>query len=162
MISYSFIIYLYMVLLTLVPYLFQNSFQCFLQHFKTMKSSPYKLNPVNSSEHLALQTLLYPITPLVQVLYQLSSLTIVYSNLLFNSPSLTFLVPMSANCIPSSHHTVLWIIHSFPFITKCILLTMCLVCFVSLPLLAIHTDYLISNMMIGACSATTYVSLFIS
>ena len=65
-----------------------------------MDSIPHHLNPVKSSEHTFIQTLLYPITSIVQLLYKLLSITIVYTNLEFNLSSLTFLVPMSNNFRP--------------------------------------------------------------
>ena len=115
------------------------------------------LNSIQSShsEHIVLQNLLYTFTPLVQMFFQLSSLTIEYPNIWFNSSSLTFLVPIYANYRPPSNHTVFWILHSSSFITKFILLEMCLVCFVSLSLSAIHIDDLPSNIIRGACYGTT-------
>ena len=41
---------------------YQNSLQCSSQHFKVIALNPYQLNPVDSSEHLVPQTLLFPIT----------------------------------------------------------------------------------------------------
>ena len=93
---------------------------------------------------------------------QFSSLSILYPNLLFILSSLTFLVSVSYDCKPPPHHTVLWIFYSLSFITKCILLEMCLACLMSLIFLAIHTSDLLSNMIIGACYGATYVYLFIS
>ena len=103
---------------------------------------------------------MYPITPLVQVLFQLSSLTIAHHNLGFNSSYLTLLVPMSSSCRPTSHHTVFWILKYSPFLTKCIVLEMCMVYFLFLSFLAIHTYDLLSNIIKGACYGNTYVSLF--
>ena len=40
--------------------------------------------------------------------------------------SLTFLVPMSANCRPPSHQSILCILHFSPFLTKFVILAMCL------------------------------------
>ena len=97
--------------------------------------------------------------PLVQVLCQLSNITIAYHNLGFNSSSLEFLVPMSDNSRPPLRHTVLWKFHPLPFLTNLILLEMCLVCLVSLSFLDIHTAGFISNIMGGACSVTKYGSL---
>ena len=70
------------------------------------------------------------------------------------SGSLTFLVPMSSNCRPPSHQSIFCILHFSPFLTKCILLAMCLVCLVSLPILAMHISYLLSNIIKGASSGT--------
>ena len=112
-----------------------------------------------NSEHLVLKTLLYHINPLLQVLCQLSSLTILYPNIVWNSYPLPLLVPMSDKCRPLSYQNVLCRLHSSPFIKKCILLEMCLVCLVSLPLLSIHTSDLLSNIMRGAYCGNTYVSL---
>ena len=41
-------------------------------------------------------------------------------------------------------------------------MAMFLVCLVLLTLLAIHTAYLLSNIMRGACYGTTYVSLLVN
>ena len=65
------------------------------------------------------------------------------------------MVPICFNIRPPSHHTVLCIFHSSLFLTKYILLEMCLVCLLSLTLLTIHTTDLISNIMRSACSRTT-------
>ena len=107
---------------------------------------------------------MYPINSLVQVFCKLSlsSLTIVYYYLVLNSYPLTLLVPISANFRPPSHHNVFCKLHSSPFLTKLILLEMYLVCFVFLPLFAIHSDDFISNIIRGACFGTTYGSLFIT
>ena len=70
----------------------------------------------NNSEHIVIWTLMYPFTPLWQFFCQLSSLTIGYPNLGFNSYSITFFVPMYSSCIPPSHHTVLWNFHCSPFL----------------------------------------------
>ena len=69
---------------------------------------------------------------------------------------------MYSNFRHPSHHTFLCRLHSSPFITKWILLEMCLVCLVYLPFLDIHTSYLISNIMRGTYYGTTYEYLFIS
>ena len=120
------------------------------------------LNSIQSShsEHIFLQTLLYPITSLVQVFFQFSSLTIAYHNIGFNSYSLTVLVKKFDSCRPPSHHTVLCSLHSSSFITKWILLSMCLVRLVYLQFLAMHIADLLSNITRGDCYVTTYVSLF--
>ena len=94
--------------LTLFSHGPQNSFQCCIQHFKPIGLSKYKTNPVKSLENIVIQTILSPITPLAQVLYNFSCLTIVYPNLRFNSSSIKLLVPMSTNCRPPPHHTVLF------------------------------------------------------
>ena len=61
---------------------------------------------------------------------------------------------MSAYCRPPSKKSILCILHLSPFLKKCALLAMCLVCLVSLPLLAIHTAHLISNIIRGTSNAT--------
>ena len=92
---------------------------------------------------------------------RLSSLTIVYSNLVFNSSSITFFSPISDDFRPPSYHNFLYKLNALQFLTKCILLQMCLICLVSLPFLFIHTKF-ISNMIRGAYSGTTSGYLFIS
>ena len=99
-----------------------NIFNSYILILNSIQSSP--------SKHIIIQTHIYPITPLLQVFFELSSLTIAYPNLVFTSSSLTFLVPLYANFIPPSHHTVLCKLHSLPFLTKFILLPMCMVCLV--------------------------------
>ena len=100
----------------------QNSFQLSSQHFKLVKHfklvelNPYQLSPVKSSEHLVNHNLIYSITSIVQVLRQLPIITIVNHNLVLNSSSVTLLVSIFANFIPLSHHNVLWIFHSLPFL----------------------------------------------
>ena len=47
-----------MIFLKLFSYGFQNSFQCYLQHFKSIESIPYQLDPVESSEHLVIQNIM--------------------------------------------------------------------------------------------------------
>ena len=61
MIFFSCLLYLYMVLLTLFSYGFQNSFQCCIQNFKPIVSIIYQPNPVQSSEYIVPRTLMYPI-----------------------------------------------------------------------------------------------------
>ena len=63
--------------------------------------------PLSHSEHIVLQTLLRPVTPPQKVFCQLSSLTIAYPNIGFNSSSLTFLVPMSVSCRNPPHYALL-------------------------------------------------------
>ena len=111
-------------------------------------------------EHIFLQNIRYHVTPFVQLFCQLSSINIEYPNLGFNSSSLKFLVLLSARFRTTLHHTVLWIFHSSPFLTECIILEIFLVYLVSLPLLAIHTVDLLINIIIGACSGITYGYLF--
>ena len=111
------------------------------------------------SEHIVLQNLPYPITPLLQVFCQSSSIIVAYPNVGFNLCSLEFSVPIYANCRPPSHHTVLCMFHFLQSPTKLILLEMCLVCLVSLLFLTIHTSDFISNIMRGYCSRTTYLYL---
>ena len=120
------------------------------------------LNLIQSSHwgHIVLWYFMYHITPLVQVIFQLSNLTREYYNLGFNSYYLTLLITMYASCRPPSHHTFLWNFHSEPFPKKCIILAMRLVCLISLPLLAIYKADFLSNIMICGCSVTTSDSLF--
>ena len=94
------------------------------------------------------------------VLYQLSSLTILYFILGVKSRSPTFLVEISANWRPPSHRSILCILHFSPFLTKCIILEMWLVCLVYLPFLDINTADLPSNITRGASYGIIYGSLF--
>ena len=66
---------------------------------------------------------------------------------------------MYYNCRPPSHHTIFFILQFSPFLTKCTLLAMCLVCLAYLPFLAIHTEDLLSNIIRGAASGTISGSL---
>ena len=98
--SCSYIIYLYMV----YWHCFicsnnnsKNSFKCYFHHFKLVEN--FKLNQVDSSEHLVLHTILYTITPIVQMFYKLSSITIAYHGLGLKPPHLTLLVTISDNHI---------------------------------------------------------------
>ena len=119
----------------------------FSKHFKLIELSP-KLNLVYSFIIFVPQTILYSITPLVQVFcLRLSILTIIYLIIGVRSGSLKFLVPMSANCRPPSHQSILCILHFSPFLTKFILLEMCMVCLVYLPFLAIHIADILSKTM---------------
>ena len=122
--------------------------------------SPSQINTVKSSENLIVQTLLYSTTPLVQMFFQWSILTTAYPNIGFNSSHLILLVPVSSNCRPLSHHAILCRCHYSKFRSKWILLEMFLLCLVSLPLFTIHTYHLLCNIIRGACSGTTSVSLF--
>ena len=132
------------------------------KHFKMIESNPNSIYSIHS-ELLFLTAILYYITPLVQVLcLQFSSLTIIYFILGVRSGSLTFLVPMSANCRPPSHQSILCILHFYPLLTKCILFVMCLVCLVYLPLLAMHIAYLLSKKIKGASFGTMSGSSFIN
>ena len=92
-------------------------------------------------------------------LYQLSKLTTIYLILRFKSFSPTFLVAMSDNCITPPHHSILWIFQFSPFLTKCTLLEICLVCLVYLPLLSIQTADLIPNIIRGDSYGTISVCL---
>ena len=126
---------------------------CF-KNFKLIELNPNSIYS-SHSELLFSITILYSITPLVQVFcLQFSSLTIIYFILGVRSGSLTFLVPMSANCRPPSHKSILCIFHFSPFLTKCILLAMCLVCLVSLPFLAMHMADFLSKTIKGASFGT--------
>ena len=102
-----------------VSYGFQNSSQCCIQYLKPIESSSYAINPVESSKNLVIQNIMSSITPIVQVFYQLPSLTILNTNIVFNSSYLTFLVPMYDNFISPSHHTILYRLDFSPFSTKC-------------------------------------------
>ena len=117
-------------------------------------------NQSNNPEQIFIQTLMYPNTSLVQVFYKCSSLAIEYHNQGFNLSLLTLLVPMSASRKPPSHHTILCRLNSSLFLTKWILLVLFLVCLMSLPLLVIHTAYLLSNINTRDCSGTTSGSFF--
>ena len=94
------------------------------------------------------------------VLYQLSSLTMIYSILGFKSFSPTFLVAMSANCRPPSHQKILCILNFSPLLTTYNHLQMCLLCLVSLLLLSIQTSDLIFNIIRGYYSGTIYGYFF--
>ena len=67
---------------------------------------------------------------------------------------------MSVSFRPPSHHTVLWKLHYSPFLTKCIILEMCLVCLMYLPFFTTNIPGLTSNIIRGACYETTPGSLF--
>ena len=138
----------------LISYLFIHDFSSFQTHW-TCKTQYSKF-----IRTLVLQNLLSSITSLLKVFCRFSSLTIAYHNLGLNSSCLPFLVLMSTNVRPISHHTFLCIFHYSPFITKRILLETCMVCLVSLPLLSRHKDDLLSNIMRGYCSGITSESLF--
>ena len=126
----------------------------------TSLSQIFNLIQSSHSEFIVHHNLLYTITPILQVFCQLSSILIAYPNLGFNSSYLTVLVPMSDSFIPFSCHTYLCKFLSWPFLTNCIILVMCLVWLMSLPILAIHTYDFISNTMRSACCGTTSGSLF--
>ena len=133
-------------------------FTQFLHGFQTVFNMliTYKIHWFDSSEHLVLQTLLYSVYLFVQLLSQLSSLTIVYSKLVFNASSITLFFPIPEIFRTPSHHTVLWRLHSSPFPMKYIFLQKWLVWLVSLTFLYIHTAYLLSNMIRVSCSGTAY------
>ena len=94
------------------------------------------------------------------VLYQLSILTMIYIILGFELLSPIFLVAISTNCRPASHQSILCILDFSPFLTKCTVLEMCIICLVSLSLLAIHIADLISNIIRCASSISIYGSFF--
>ena len=121
---FSCVQYLYISFLDIVFTQFIYGFLTVLNMFLT-----YKIHWVISSEHLFPQTLLPSVTTLFQVLCQISIITVVYYNLVFNKSSLTLFVITSDNCRPPSSHNILWNFHSLHFITKCILLVLCLVFF---------------------------------
>ena len=87
---------------------------------------------------------------------QFSSLTIIYFILGVRSGSLKLLVPIYANCRPPSHQSILCILNFYPFLTKFILLAMCLVCLLSLPFLSMHIADLLSKTIKGASFGTMY------
>ena len=132
------------------------------------KSLSWIIKSIHSShsEHIVLQTLVYHITPCSQVFLQFSIIAIAYPNLWFNLSYITFLVPMSKNCIPPSRHTVVCKLHSSPFLTNYILLKICMVCLVSLPFLSIDKADLLSNLWevlvmepyLGPCLETHYLA----
>ena len=66
---------------------------------------------------------------------------------------------MNSNCRPPSHQQNLSIFYFSPVLTKCTLLEMCIVWFLSLPILSIHTSYFLSNIIIGSSYGTIYGSL---
>ena len=68
---------------------------------------------------------------------------------------------MYSNCKHPSHHTVLCRFHSSPFLTKYIIMAMCLVYLVSLQFFSIPAADFLYNIIRGACFGTIYVSLFI-
>ena len=89
-----------------------------------------------------------------------SSLTRAYPNLVFSLSYITLLAPMSDSFRPPSHQTLLCKFHYLPFITICILLTMCMVFLVSLPYLAMQISDFLSNITIGGSYGTKSGSLF--
>ena len=94
------------------------------------------------------------------VLSQLSSHIIIYFILGVKSCSPTLLVVTYTYCRPPSHQLICYILKLSPFLTKCVILEMCLLCLVSLPFLAIHTSYLPSNIIRGSSSGTISGSFF--
>ena len=132
----------------------------FSKHFKLIESNPNSIYS-SHSEIFFLMTILYYINPLVQFFcIQFSSITIIYFIIGVGSGSLTFLLPMSANCRPTSNQSILCILNFSPFLTKCILLAMCLVCLVSLPFLAMHIADLLSKTIKGYYFGTMSGSSF--
>ena len=97
---------------------------------------------------------------ILSVLYQLSSLTIIYYILGVKSVSPKFLASMSANCRPHSHQSILCILHVSPLLTKCIIVVMWLIFLVSLPFIAIHITHLLYKTIRGASYGTISGSLF--
>ena len=144
----------------------KDSFQCSLnisnliQIFQTdwVKSSTQSSLVIKNSCSVDYTVSCHP--SCTSVLYQLSSLAIIYFILGVKSLSPTFLVAMSANCRPPSHQSILCILNFSPFLTKCALLQMYLVLLLSFPFLSMHTSDLPSNIIIGAYSGTIYGSLF--
>ena len=155
--SSSYILYLYMFF---IQHYFQLEQHCFHLDRQFSCSSnisnwlsriPTQSSLVNS-ELLFFITIQYTITPLVQVFcLQFSSLTMIYLILGVRSGSLTFLVTMSANYRPPSHHYILCILHFSPFLTKCIILEIFLVYLVSLPFLAMQMEDFLSKTIKWSC-----------
>ena len=83
----------------------------FFKHSKLIESSPI-LNLVQSYRTIFPQTILVFYHPsCTSFLSQFSSLPIIYFILGVRSGSLTFLVPMSANCRYTSHQSIFCILH---------------------------------------------------
>ena len=82
------------------------------------------------------------------------SLIIIYFIVGVKSWSPTLLVAISVNCRLPSYQSILCVLHFSPFLTKCIILAMCLMCLVSLPFLAINRADLLSNIIRGASSCS--------
>ena len=114
---------------------------------------------LSHSEHIVIQTLLYPVTTLWKVFCKLSSINIEYPNLGFNSSFLELFLLMSSSCIPPSHNTVWCKLHYSQFITKWNSLEMYLVCLVSLPLLSMYIADFLSIIMRCGCYGNRYVPL---
>ena len=112
-------------------------------------------------EHLATQTLLYLVTPLVQELsLSFQDLPWYIWILGFKLFSPTFLVANYFNCRPPSHKSILCMLHFLPFIKKYILLEIWLVCLVYLPFLYIQASDFLSIIIRGDVSGTISWSLF--
>ena len=73
------------------------------------------------------------------VIHQLSRLSVMHFILGFKSLLPTFAVAIYDNCRPPSYHSILCIFIFSPFLLKCALLEMLLLCLVYIPLLAIYT-----------------------
>ena len=135
-------------------------YQTLIQTFQTDwvdSPTPYNLF-IQNSYYIYYIVLCHPYFNIV--LSQLSILTIIYFIIGVKSFSPTFLGAMSANWRPLSHQSILCNLHFSPFLTKWVLLAMCLVCLVSLLLLVIHIADLPSKSIRGASSGDISVSLF--
>ena len=135
-------------------------YQTWYKYFKLIGSSP-QLNLVYSYRTLVPTD--YPISChsyWTSVIYQLSSLTVIYFILVFKSFSPKFLVEMSANCRPLSYQPILCIFQFSPFLKTFTLLAICLVCLVSILLLAIQKADLLPNTIKWSSSGDISGSLF--
>ena len=131
-----------------------------LQTFKTdwVKSSTQYILVIQNSSYIDYPLFCHP--SCTSVLYQFSIITIIYFIIDVKWCSPNILVEMSTNCRTPSHQSILCIFHFSQFLTKCILLAMCLVCLVSLPFLSIHIKDLLYNTIKRSSSGTMYRSLF--
>ena len=131
-----------------------------LRTFKLIESSP-ELNLVQSYRTIVPQNILVFYHPsCASIMSQLLSLTIIYFILGVRSGSITLLVPMSSNFRPPSHQSILCLFHFYPFLTKCIILEICLVCLISLPFLAMHIADVLFKTIKGYFSGNMAGSLF--
>ena len=145
----SYFLYLYMVFLQHFFYseqhcfLIEQTFFNVLQIFQTdwVESSTKSSLATNNYCSIDYPVLCHPYFTIV--LYQLSSLTII--NFIFGvkSCSPTLLVAIYTKFRTPSHQSILCILHFSPLITNGILLAIYLVCWVSLPFLAIHISDLL-------------------
>ena len=87
-----------------------------IQHFQTdwFESSIQSSLVIQNSCYIEYLVSYHPYCK--SVLYQLSSITIIYFIMGFKSFSPKFLVAMSANFRPPSHQSILWILKISPFL----------------------------------------------